>query len=246
MVEAARGPRLLASVMNAREGALAARHGADIVDCKDASAGALGALPVAMVADVRAALPVHVPVSATIGDLVPEPAAVSAAAAAMAESGVDFVKVGFFPGGDAIATIAALGQLRMERAALVGVLLADREPDLGLIEAMGGAGFAGVMLDTAGKNSGSLMEAMGAAAIYEFLARARRAGCFAGLAGSLKLAHIPRLKQLAPDVLGFRGALCRGGARSAPLDAGAVSAVRRAIDARNRGPVERRVKEYST
>jgi hypothetical protein len=49
---------------------------------------------------------------------------------------------------------------------------------------------------------------------------------FAGLAGSLRAQHIPALLQLAPDVLGFRGGLCRRGERTGGIDAEAVRAVR--------------------
>jgi uncharacterized protein (UPF0264 family) len=51
---------------------------------------------------------------------------------------------------------------------------------------------------------------------------------FAGLAGSLRLDHVPALVALSPDVLGFRGGLCRKGERAAAIDAAAVSALRRA------------------
>ncbi len=52
---------------------------------------------------------------------------------------------------------------------------------------------------------------------------------FAGLAGSLRAEHVPSLLQFAPDVLGFRGGLCRRGDRNATLDPDAVRGVRRAV-----------------
>jgi uncharacterized protein (UPF0264 family) len=58
------------------------------------------------------------------------------------------------------------------------------------------------------------------------------AGLAAGLAGALRVEHIPALVALGPDVLGFRGALCRHGRRQAAIDAEAVIGVRRAIPAR--------------
>ncbi len=51
----------------------------------------------------------------------------------------------------------------------------------------------------------------------------------AGLAGSLEEPDIPRLLVLAPDLLGFRGALCGPGGRGAALDLGRVRAVRALI-----------------
>ena len=65
---------LLASVIDAREACLCVSLGADIIDAKNPAAGALGALPAERVRAIRAALPAHVPVSATIGDPVDDPA----------------------------------------------------------------------------------------------------------------------------------------------------------------------------
>ena len=69
-----------------------------------------------------------------------------------------------------------------------------------------------------------------AATLAKFVGRARTSGMLTGLAGSLGLADIPALLELAPDYLGFRGALTRGG-RTAPLNSVAVQAVRAAIPA---------------
>ena len=137
--------RFLASVRSVEEAQLCGDAGADVIDCKDPDHGALGALPHDLVRAIRRAVPAHVPVSATVGDLIADPAAMSAAATAMAATGVDFVKIGFFPGGQARAAIHALSPLAANGTRLVGLLLADRDPDFGLIAAMGSAGFAGVM-----------------------------------------------------------------------------------------------------
>lgn len=223
--------RLLASVTNEGEASLAVACGADIIDCKDPAAGALGALPLATVARIVGVVGAHCPVSATIGDLAAEPDLVAEAAGQMAETGVDFIKIGFFPGGDTPATIARLGLLRLGSRRLVGVLLADRELELKLIEGMARAGFAGVMLDTADKASGALPDFVSDEVLGEFVASVRRYGMLAGLAGSLRLGHIPALLELGPDILGFRGALCAGNRRMAGLDPDAIRAIRAAIPA---------------
>jgi len=221
--------RLLASVTSEAEARLAAAHGADIIDCKDPAVGALGALPHEIVAAIRQAVPAHIPVSATIGDLPAEPELVLDAARAMAETGCDIVKAGFFPGGDAKAAIRRLGAELAASTPLVAVLLADAPLDLSLVAELGDAGFAGVMLDTASKDGRTLLDHRTADALSIFIADARRAGLFAGLAGSLRLVQIPALLELAPDILGFRGALCRASDRQSALDASALEAVRRAI-----------------
>lgn len=221
--------RLLASVTSEAEARIAAAGGADIIDCKDPSQGALGALPHDAVARIRAAVPAHIAVSATVGDLPSEPDRVLEAARAMAATGCDIVKIGFFPGGDAFATAACLGRHLAAETPLVAVLLADAPLDSALLPALGAAGFAGVMLDTAAKDGHTLLDHRETEALRDFVSGARAAGMFAGLAGSLRLTQIPELLALAPDILGFRGALCRASDRRAALDAAALAAVRRAI-----------------
>jgi uncharacterized protein (UPF0264 family) len=224
-------PRIdfLASVRDEAEAELALAGGADIIDCKDPAAGALGALPHAMVAAVRRALPARVPVSATIGDLPCEPAILCQAARAMAATGVDYVKVGLLPGGDARAAIAALGRQDLGGARLVAVLFADHDPDFGLLDALAQAGFAGAMLDTARKGNGALVDCMSVTRLQRFVADGRSQGVMVGLAGSLRLEHVAGLKRLRPDILGFRGALCAGRARRGVLDGNAVRAVAQAV-----------------
>jgi uncharacterized protein (UPF0264 family) len=227
--EERRGVCLLASVQSEAEARIAAASGADIIDCKNPREGALGALPHATVAAIRKAVPAPVPVSATIGDIPADPGRVAAAVAAMAATGADIVKIGLFPGADREATIRRAGAERTSGIGLVAVMLADAAPDVSLIPVLGEAGFTGVMLDTAGKDGRSLVDHCDRAYLVSFLAAARAAGLMSGLAGSLRVAHIPELLALAPDVLGFRGALCQAADRRGALDAAAMRAVRCAI-----------------
>ncbi len=221
--------RFLASVRSVDEARICVVAGADVIDCKDPDSGALGALPLEVVRAICAAVGTRACVSATVGDLAPEPATVTAAVSAMAGTGAGYVKIGFFPGGDAHATIRELAKVAAGRAGLVGLLLADRDPDFSLIATMSAAGFAGVMLDTADKNARALPDVMPRARLEAFIAEAARSKMFAGLAGSLRLNHVASLLKLKPDLLGFRGALCRAGDRRSVLDPDAAQAVRDAI-----------------
>ena len=227
------GPRFLASVTSAAEAVLALDHGADIIDAKDPSRGALGALPVATIAAIVAAVHGRALVSATIGDLPSDGETMVAAAHAVSATGVDFVKAGFFAGGVHCDAIAALGDAVLGHARLIGVLMADLKPEFELIATMAEAGFAGVMLDTANKANGCLLDAMSAHRIAEFVQLARTHHLIAGLAGSLRAADIAPLAKFSPDVLGFRGALCASGRRSA-LDADRVKSI--AIEINAAGP----------
>lgn len=218
----------LASVRSAAEAELVVSAGADIVDLKEPRAGALGALSAPVVQEALSAVAGRRPVSATIGDLPMEPVLIADAVARTAALGVDFVKIGVFPGGAPLACLDALEAQAARGTRLVALLFADCRPDFSLIDHAADCGFAGVMLDTMVKDGGTLRDHLDDAALARFAGRARARGLLVGFAGSLALADIPALVPLAPDYLGFRGALCQG-ARQDELDFRAVQAVRAAL-----------------
>jgi uncharacterized protein (UPF0264 family) len=223
---------MLASVTDCEEALIALQGGADIIDLKDPARGALGAVETQVVGAVIRAVGGRRPVSATIGDLTTmQPAELAAAARQMADCGVDYVKIGFFPAADATACLAALAPLAASGARLIAVLFADLGTAAFPLTAFAAAGFAGVMIDTAGKGTGSLRHHLDDEALRAFVADARRLRLLTGLAGSLRPGDIAPLLAIAPDYLGFRSALCAAGERTARLDAEAFAGIRRAIPA---------------
>jgi len=220
--------RALVSVRNLDEALQAARAGVGFIDLKEPSDGALGGLPVAAIGPIvqalRHAAPAT-PVSATIGDWPAEAVAlIERQVARVATTGVDFVKVGIEPGPAALALAEALGRQRCAGLPLVPVLIADRAIDDALLERVLAQGFAAVMLDTADKRGGSLLQRHGDARLAEVIARVRQGGSLIGLAGALQFSDLPRLHQLAPDFAGFRSAVCAGDRRLG-LDAGRLAAL---------------------
>lgn len=220
----------LASVRDAGEAETALENGADIIDVKDPGKGALGAIDLPGVRDIVAAVGARRPVSAVLGDLPMQPALVAEAAAAMAATGVTYLKVGLFPGPDRVACIEALQGLA-QRKKLIGVVFADADPAIDLVPAMAAAGFHGFMIDTATKHDGRLLDHFDPTALADWVDAGRARGLTVGLAGSLEPPDIPRLLPLAPDFLGFRGALCGANGRSGRIDPAAVAAVRALIPA---------------
>jgi (5-formylfuran-3-yl)methyl phosphate synthase len=228
----------LASVRDLAEAETALLAGADIIALKGPAHGALGAVDDAATASILAAIDGERPVSATIGDLPMDPPAIVQAVRRRAAQGVDFVKLGLFADGDPLGSLAALRPLSASVSFIV-VVFADRLPSFDAIEAASSAGATGIMLDTADKGSGSLLDHLSLEEIGSFVARAREQGLLVGLAGSLRAEHVPELLGLRPDLLGFRGALCDG-TRNGRLDFKEASAIRALIPrARHRNTRER-------
>jgi (5-formylfuran-3-yl)methyl phosphate synthase len=222
------GTLFLASVRDAAEAELAVGAGADIVDLKDPDAGALGALRPATIEACVRAIGGRVPISATVGDLPLEETSIHAAVVATASHGVDYVKLGLFPGGDAEVALQGLAPLT-SRIRLILVLFADALPEFDAVTLAGRIGAAGIMLDTMGKNGVSLPDLIAPERLRALIASARARGLATGFAGSLRAGDVPTLLALGPDLLGFRGALCRDGRRGEPLDPVRLAGIRAAI-----------------
>lgn len=219
---------MLASVVDAVEAEIVISGGADIVDLKDPKMGALGALPVETVEQVVKSIGGRRATSAVCGDLPMAPEIIRAKASEMASTGVDFVKIGFFPSDAAEVCAAALAPLT-SRKKLIAVLFADRAPDFDLVPVFAECGFHGVMVDTADKRGGRLLDHLSPHRMPGFIGKARDRGLKVGLSGSLEAPDIPRLLAFSPDFLGFRGALCDHSLRTDPIDPRAVSHVRSLI-----------------
>ncbi len=222
----------LASVASLAEARVVFEGGADIIDLKSPADGVLGAVTPVVMREVLSYVRARRPVSATIGDLPSQPANIAAAVQRVAAAGIDLIKVGLFDSADRTAILRALGREARHGTRMVVVLFADREPRCReAIPAIADAGLAGVMLDTADKRGGGLRTYVSDRDLGELVRVARGCGLMSGLAGSLGLRDIAPLYALAPEYLGFRGALCLSGERRNEVNADAVHAVRSRIPA---------------
>lgn len=194
-------PRLLVSVRDPAEAEAARQAGVDLIDAKDPERGALGALGPDIVREIVARVSGGA-VTSAVAEPMPEDVA------AMAASGVDWVKTGIGPArrrdGAALAALAAAAPGR-----LIAVLFAEDGPASALVPGLAEAGFAGAMIDTAGKRGARLPDLAAPEDLAAFTAACRAHGLMSGLAGSLRVIDIPSLSTHAPDYLGFRGGLCR-------------------------------------
>ena len=222
---------LLASICSVEEAAIALHAGADIIDCKDPSRGALGALDLDRIAAIVDYVNGERPVSATLGDLPPDPKRIQAAVRNTADCGVDYIKLGLFDEPTAASCIRALEE-ECRHNQLIAVCFADRFDPTPLLPLLSTQGFHGVMIDTAEKQNGRLTDLWTLDRLGRFVDQAQLLGLVCGLAGRLTLDDIPSLLPLNADYLGFRSALCVAG-RTSRVDREAMLRARDALPLRH-------------
>lgn len=223
----------LASTRDLAEAQIALAAGADWIDMKEPRTGALGAVApgeVARVVTWMRSVDKHVPVSATIGDCWDDPASMPARVAALAETGVPYVKIGVYAAHASRELLQAIAACCACGPAIIVVCFAEAPPDAKSIAACAATGIHGMMLDTADKQGGSLTARLTPVKIAAFVDNVRTHGLLCGLAGSLTLADIRPLLPFGADYLGFRGALCAAGGRAGRVSATAVATIRLGID----------------
>ena len=223
--------RLLVSVADVTDARAARDGGADIVDAKAPSRGALGAVRPPVLRSIHAAVHPHRPVSAALGDARDE-RDVARAARTAAAVGLAFVKIGF-GGVTSVARAHALAAAAVRGARDgspgAGVILtayADAVrvgaiPPPAVLELATRTGAAGVLLDTALKDAGGLFAWLAPDAVGGWITRARDARLLAAVAGKLDAEGVVLARELGADVAGVRGAACVGG-RSGRVSAALV------------------------
>jgi (5-formylfuran-3-yl)methyl phosphate synthase len=235
--------KLLVSVIDAGEARAAAAAGADIVDVKNPAEGSLGAPVPAVIAGVRAAVPVELPVSAAIGDMPNLPGTAALAALGAARSGATFVKVdlwGVSTEDDAVRLLRAVrdGVANVPGAVVVAAAYADARrvahgplaPEL--LPSVARAGGARVcLLDTAVKDGRGLLDWLLPDALASLVDEAQSAGLQVALAGALRAEDLPAVAATGADIAGVRSSACRDERRSGPLEAARVRALRAACAA---------------
>ena len=221
---------MLASVSSLSEARIVFAAGADIIDLKNPSSGALGAVSCKTASEVVRFLSGRCLVSATIGDLPMQVLTVRKAIKQMSKTGVDFIKIGLFDSVLSDDFLKLLDSCYKEGLQIVLVLFADRAPDIDQIfSQLTRTRITGIMLDTAGKQSGRLTDVVDYFYLEKFVRQAKDMDLLSGLAGSLQHLDIERILPLTPDYLGFRGALCQQGQRNNEIDPAAVEQIRSLI-----------------
>jgi (5-formylfuran-3-yl)methyl phosphate synthase len=236
--------RLLVSVTGAAESVAALAGGADVIDAKDPEKGALGAVSLEVLGEIRAAVDGRRMVTAALGDA-SDVDALELAAREFAARGADLVKVGF-AGIDEEQCVAELIEAAVRgcraagdgRSGVVAVAYADENAfartsvgksrgivAVGLVDVAARAGARGVLLDTADKSGAGLTALWTSAELSAWVARAHAHGLIAALAGKLAAEDLPIVRDTGAEIVGVRGAACEGG-RSGRVSAHRVRALR--------------------
>jgi uncharacterized protein (UPF0264 family) len=219
--------RLLVSAKNAADAAAALAGGADIVDAKEPSAGALGAVTIDVLREVLSTVAAARPVSAALGDAV-DVASIGRRVRACAVEGVAFVKIGFAGITDAVHVseliASAVGVAGAHACAVVavGYADADRVGGIGcdaLFDAATRGGAAGVLIDTADKAGPGLLQISPPAALRRYVFAAHDRGLSIAMAGKLSDADLAVVRDAGADIAGVRGAACLAGRASAISEA---------------------------
>lgn len=227
---------LLVSVRSEEEVAAALAGGADIIDAKEPARGSLGAVEPAVLRAIAARTPASVPLSVALGDCTSaeEVRAAVDATRMPARRAAVYLKLGF-AGVQTVERITALVAAAVAAAGergrrIVAVAYADHGPAATpapehVLRAAIAAGAGGLLVDTWRKDGSGLLGHLALERLAALAGSTRGAGLFLAAAGSLDRADIPVVAAVA-DVVGVRGAACRGG-RSGAVDAGLVAELRR-------------------
>ena len=212
--------QLLVSVSDAAEARAAVEGGADIIDAKDPSVGALGAVLPDILSEIRRVVDPIQLVTAALGDA-DAANTVEELARDLVVRGARLVKVGFAGVTDAgrveeiIERLAHTCAAVNEASGVVAVAYAD--PDAGCIDACellplaARAGASGVLVDTADKRGPGLLDLWSMLTLESWVAEAHAHGLMAAVAGKLGLDDLGVVADAGADVAGVRGAACVGG-----------------------------------
>ena len=224
---------LLVSVRSGEEVAAALAGGAGIIDAKEPARGSLGAVEPEVLAAIAAGTPGSVPLSVALGDCTDREAVRAAVRAARIppRQSVVYLKLGF-AGADAEGRIVELLEAAVDegwQARVVAVGYADHDAagtiaPAAVLRAATRAGAAGLLVDTWRKDGRGLLDHLSLERLAALADGARQAGLLFAAAGSLDAESLPRVSAVA-EVVGVRGAACRGG-RDGRVDAERVAMLR--------------------
>jgi uncharacterized protein (UPF0264 family) len=232
--------QLLVSVRNAAEAAAALAGGADIIDAKEPSRGALGPVTCEALQQIRSAVGSLHPVTAALGDATTA-GAIEQDAFTFMSAGARLVKIGLagidgHHRAEQLIAAAVRGARRAGvHAGVVAVAYADAErvgslSPFTVSQLAARAGAAGVLIDTAVKSGPGLLGVLDRTVLAAWVAGVRDAGLIAAMAGQLTAGDLAIIRAVGADIAGVRGAACDAG-RNGRISEARVRFLRAKMDA---------------
>jgi uncharacterized protein (UPF0264 family) len=224
-------PQLLVSVRSAREALVALSGGADWIDLKEPSRGALAAVDTSVAREVVEAIAGRCPVSAALGEL--RDWETSLAQQLLAVPGVGVVKLGLAGCGPDwqqrwLDVAAEAGDQRLAAVVYADWQCASAPVPGAILEAAQAARCQYLLIDTYNKSAGSVFRCWSGPPLTSFLQQAREAAMTIVLAGSLTKADLEQIPRALVQIVAVRGAVC-GGDRTASIDAALVADWKQAV-----------------
>lgn len=233
-----RAPQLLVSVRNVNEARAALAGGADVVDVKEPTSGALGRASATVMQDIAAVVggSPGIPCSVALGELLELPGGDDRL---LVPDTVRWVKLGLSGCADQPSWLPMWADVRRRLNRNVGwiaVVYADvdaaRSPAMReVLDAAMSTGCAGLLIDTFTKSGGSLLDFCSLNELQDIVTCGQHAGLKVALAGRVQLRDVPALVGLQPDLIAVRSAVCRQNDRLSAVDAEAVRIFRNAMRA---------------
>jgi len=220
--------KLLISVKSVEEALLIKNSKFDILDIKNPAEGSLGVNFPGVIKEIKEKSPDRI-ISAAGGDLSGLPGLSSQITFGLANLKPDYIKLGFYDFNDLKAAekiiIEAKKAIKLSGATskLIAAAFADYQevdsfdPFL-LNELAFKTEVDGIMIDTINKDGRNLFDFLGPEKLKKFCQQAEKAEVFSALAGSLRDTHLNLLKEINPDIAGFRGAVCDNNDRSSKIN----------------------------
>jgi uncharacterized protein (UPF0264 family) len=218
--------RLLVSVRSVAEAETALIAGADLIDVKEPAHGSLGRADDDTIAGVLDVVRQRRPVSAALGELAQQEALPSM-------HGLRFVKWGLADCADTrwepdLENSGRKLRQRDSQCEPVAVAYADWQraaapkPDQ-VVRFVINKGWQVLLLDTWKKDGATLFDWLPPASLHVLLEDCRASNVRVALAGSLGFDHLTIVRDLEPDWLAVRGAVCRRGQRANAIDPARVT-----------------------
>lgn len=230
---------LLVSVADADEATAALEGGADVIDAKDPTGGALGPVRPDVLTVITGTVRGRAIVTAALGDA-SDVHRTERLAAEYSGRGASLLKVGFAGVADARrvdALLAAAVRGCVAGSGVVAVAYADCSyaaciDPWSLVEVAVRSGARGVLVDTADKLGDGLTSLWNPSQLASWVAEARSWGLIAAVAGKLGESDFAIAREAGADIVGVRGAACVG-ERTSRVSADRVRLLRARLDDRS-------------